>query len=403
MPVPSIVIGLTGAFASGCSTAAGFLRSEREFQLAGLSGFVRAECAKLGLPETRKELQRVGDEIRQRENLGALVDHALEGVGSRPLVVDGVRNVGEVRRLRELFGYRFLMIAVLASQQDRWDRVGPSHYVAKGLGLSHFIEDDIRDTDEGTEYGQQVELCIDQADVLLRNMDLGNFKDKVISYADLLSGAKRRNASPREILMNMAYAASHNSRCPRRHVGAVVVDPSSQVVGVGYNENPRGTRPCVEEPRYNFDCYRNEVRNRHFEALSKRGAQCPTCGAILPVIVGPPWRCPTCAQGGVRTNLEAIYFPDRAMNWCTAIHAEVWALMAAGERARGGSIYSTTFPCLQCTEKIIHAGIKTVCYTEAYVDHVGQQRLEMARVKLIQFEGVRSRSFDQLLGANRPA
>jgi len=164
---------------------------------------------------------------------------------------------------------------------------------------------------------------------------------------------------------------------------------------VGYNENPIGTKPCVEEPTYEGRCYRDIIRNAHFADLATRGARCPKCGEPLEYKNGPPWRCTKCPEKAKKTNLESFFFPDRAMSWCTAVHAEVSAILAAAERARSGTLYTTTFPCFQCAEKITQAGIKTVYYSEAYPDPHSGKRLELSGLDLRQFEGVRSSSMER--------
>lgn len=90
------------------------------------------------------------------------------------------------------------------------------------------------------------------------------------------------------------------------------------------------------------------------------------------------------------------------MNWCTAVHAEVWAILAAGERARKGTLYTTTFPCAQCAEKIVQSGIEKVVFTESYPDTHGVRRLKLGRVALEQFEGVRSSSFERIFSQMKP-
>ncbi len=256
------------------------------------------------------------------------------------------------------------------------------------------------------DHGQQVELCIDRADIVIDNggeVTLSPFKKKVLNYAGLAAGDQRRFAEPHEILMHQAYASSHSSKCLKRHVGAVVVAPTGEIVGVGYNENPSGTNPCVEEPEYGRRCFRDIVRNNHFEKLSEDGGKCPACGNKLPVIQGPPWRCPSCEKKGIKTNLEAFFFPDRAMNWCTAIHAEDRALISAGGQAKGATLYTTTFPCFQCAEKLTHVGIRKVFFTEAYPDPESARRLKIAGVEFVQFEGVRSAAFERLFSTMRPS
>jgi deoxycytidylate deaminase len=158
----------------------------------------------------------------------------------------------------------------------------------------------------------------------------------------------------------------------------------------------------MEEPTYHFKCYRDIVRNIYFASLVEKGAKCPKCGKAIQKVEGPPWRCEACAKKDKRTNLEKYFFPDRAMTWCTAVHAELWAILAAGQGARGGTLYTTTFPCFQCAEKIVQVGVKAVIYTEAYPDAFSRDRLLLAGIELYQFEGIRSASFERIFSATRP-
>jgi deoxycytidylate deaminase len=406
------IIGLTGAFGSGCTTAAKHLRDARHFTMVRLSDSIRTEWAKINKSEpSRLELQRLGDELRQKNQPGVLVELSLRDLaekngGKLPdnIVIDGIRNVGEISFLRDQYGYRFTLIAVLASFDARWDRI-ESTYTDKGMGRADFIEDDKRDKNEETVYGQQVELCVDRADILIDNsmtVSTTEFKKKVLDFVDLATGKIFRGASQPEILMNIAFSSSHSSKCIKRHVGAVIADRNGQIVSAGYNENPLGTNPCVEEPEYDHQCFRDIIRNDHFKSLADKGARCPVCSEKITFEKGPPWRCKACAAKGEKTNLESFFFPDRALNWCTAVHAEVWAILAAGERGRGGTLYTTTFPCSQCAEKIIQSGITKVVFTESYPDVLGASRLKLGGIELEQFEGVRSSSFERIFSRTKP-
>lgn len=167
-------------------------------------------------------------------------------------------------------------------------------------------------------------------------------------------------------------------------------------------KTPLGTSPCVEEKLYDGQCFRDRIRNDKFKQLAVQTAKCPECGAVLAVKEGPPWRCENCVKQGKKKSLEEFFFPDRAMNWCTAIHAEVWAILAAGDRARGGILYTTTFPCFQCAEKISQTKIKKVIFTEAYPDALGAERFSLAGIELAQYEGVRSTSFERIFSPTKP-
>lgn len=398
------VIGLTGAFGTGCTTAAKYLRDEMDFRMVKLSTPIRnaAEAEDLESP-TREDLQRLGDTIRESDGVSALVDRALTEIADPEevelLVVDGIRNVGEIQRLRERFGHAFTLFGVVSSTEERWARIGSAQYKEVGLDRDQFFADDFRDQDEDMPHGQQVVRCVDQADVLLGNSGtLPEFHAKVREYAELAIGSDRRPPTDDERYMHMAFSASHGSQCLKRNVGAVIVSQDGNVIAAGYNENPVGTNPCVHEPEYGNRCYRDVLRDEHFETLADSGMSCPECTEGIPPIKGPPWRCPNCDA-----DLGAIFFPDRAMNWCTAIHAEVWAVLVAGDRAKGGALYTTTFPCFQCAEKISQAGIDGVCFTEAYPDLRSADRLVLAGIEVRQFEGVRSSAFERVFGAMRPS
>lgn len=412
------VVGLTGAFGSGCTTASHILRDERNFSLIRLSALIEEQWQQRSLDSdierlaTRQDLQQLGDELREKHGPGFLArlatkrihDQSTKGMDS--FVIDGIRNTHEIREFQDAFGYNFTLIAVLADFEERWRRIGADAYKNKGLGLQDFLLDDARDRDEEIPTGQQVELCIDRADAVIDNSSTvtrREFEKKLLDLTDLIIGKKPRRATMHEIYMNIAYTAALSSKCIKRNVGAVVVGESEKIVGVGYNENPISTHPCIEEPEYEFKCFRDIVRNRHFKILRERGVRCPVCGQPLGDKPGPPWRCEACAksESKTKTNLEALFFPDRALNWCTAIHAEVRAIFAAGAQARRGRLYTTTFPCFQCAEKIIESGISAVQYTEAYPDTEGEFRLKLANVSLTRFEGIRSASFERLFGPTR--
>lgn len=403
-------LGFTGAVGAGCTTAVRELNFRKSYRMVRLSDVVRAKwAAQAQTSPTRAQLQQLGDDIRSKEGLGALVNHALRALdvaeGTAPIAIDGVRNFGEVRALEDLFGHRFLLVGVLAPYTTRWNRVAYDQYHTNGLTEKDFHDDDGRDQDEGHENGQQVGLCVDAADAIINNsgkVALDDYKNKVVNYADVLTGDVERAPTQHEIRMYTATSQSHSSRCLKRHVGAIVVGADGEVVGAGYNENPLSMAPCVDEQAYGGRCFRDIVRNRQFQSLVEQDTKCPVCSGTLTTVVGPPWRCPSCASSGITTNLEPYFFPERAMNWCTAIHAEDRALRIAGDRAVGGMIYTTTFPCFSCAERIISARIKQVVFTEPYPDAFSSERLSMAGVEVRQFEGVRSSAFERVFASNRP-
>jgi deoxycytidylate deaminase len=395
---------LTGPFGSGCTTAAEYLKGKIGFVHIRLSDPIHGiwELRNPGIKDTRGGLQDIGDELRQEHGRDYLVRHLIEKTVGEKFVVDGIRNVGEIEYLRDHFGYGFTLIGIIPTNEARWDRIGSKSYSEDKEGQTHFFADDIRDRDEESSDGQQVGKCVDQADILIDNshtVNLGDFKRKVLDYVKLAIGEISRPPSREEIFMNMAYSACHSSQCLKRHVGALVVDSGNNPVGVGYNENPLGTEPCKKE--YS-GCFKDLQREEHLKSLLQETGQlyCPVCGAQFCTEQGLKVDCGKCAERGVRRTVSDVLYPERGMTYCTAIHAEAWALSSAGERARGGQLFATTYPCLLCAEKIIHSGISKVWYTEPYPDAVSGDRLKNANIELHQFEGVRC--FDRMFANSRP-
>jgi deoxycytidylate deaminase len=411
----SLVVGLTGGFGSGCTTLAGVLANDLGFHSEALSTELRDEWGRHheGTP-LREELQLLGDQMRKSDT-GILARRAVERADSQTaevklLALDGIRNVGEIEYLQQRFGDRFFLFAVDAPTAVRWQRVR-AEYAARDQGEEEFGADDNRDKDEETPWGQQVQLCVDRSDVQVLNAErLGlvqrraHFKELLSQHVGLLTGEHLRYPTQDEVLMNTAFSAANQTRCLKRQVGAVIATKRGEPISVGYNENPDSIKPCVDQFG---ECYRDRIRNEHFERLAER-ASCPACGHKIRPTVGPPWRCGCHDDKSIdcqcRVNLENYFFPGRAMNWCTALHAEERAIINARGRDLADTVlYTTAFPCFLCAEKILQAGIRRIIFTEAYPDPYSGELLEAAdpEITIEKFEGVRSGKFDRIFGGVR--
>ena len=105
-----LVVGLTGAFGSGCTSAAWVMSNlDDPFEARTVSDELRKEWKARGNEEepSRAELQTLGDELRESSGLHVLVERALTDArqtGAQRIVLDGIRNLGEVRWLRRRAG-----------------------------------------------------------------------------------------------------------------------------------------------------------------------------------------------------------------------------------------------------------------------------------------------------------
>lgn len=119
--------------------------------------------------------------------------------------------------------------------------------------------------------------------------------------------------------MNMTEIARHRSTCLSRHVGAVAT-LNHRILGVGFNGAPSGAAHCSTDNCGN-----------------------PNCGC----------------DGGERT-----------------VHAEINTLLNSQESLEGGTMYTSTEPCLACTKMMLNAGIIRVVYRNSYPDEVRDKLVE---------------------------
>lgn len=99
--------------------------------------------------------------------------------------------------------------------------------------------------------------------------------------------------------------------CPRKQVGAILVK-NNEIIGTGYNGAPKGFDHCTE------------------------------IGCMMQTLADGKQHC------------------------LRSIHAEVNALLQAGEKAEGSTLYITTMPCPYCFKLIIQSRVKKVIYSEEY-------------------------------------
>lgn len=128
-----------------------------------------------------------------------------------------------------------------------------------------------------------------------------------------------------EYFLDMAALAASRSTCVRRQVGAVLVK-DQRVIATGYNGSLRGQPHCTD-------------------------AGCLMVGGH-------------CKR---------------------TVHAELNALLQCalhGASSRGSVLFTTAFPCLDCAQALVQAGVDRVVYRDPYPDPHSLEVLHGAGVRL---------------------
>ncbi|MFD0586703.1 deoxycytidylate deaminase [Paenibacillus sp. GCM10027627] len=137
--------------------------------------------------------------------------------------------------------------------------------------------------------------------------------------------------------MDIAYMVSTRSRCPRRHVGAVLVQ-GKKLLGTAYNGAPMGVQDCLEAGCMISEEVEVKLVNGEEQVLKKQ-------------------RC-------IRT-----------------IHAEQNLLLFTDRTDREGSVvYVTDQPCWTCANMLANSGVKEIVFHRGYPKDNEKVRALMAHL-----------------------
>jgi dephospho-CoA kinase len=169
------IIGITGTLASGKTSVKDFFLSRfPSSYFISLSDIIEEELLKEGKELKRENFIEKGNELRKRYGDQILVEVVTltlpEKIEKQFLIIDGIRNPGEVEFLRKKFGKDFVLIAVDAPREIRFRRLLERKKEEDPKTFEEFLE--IDETDLGKnqpEYGQNVEECLKLSDYLIIN------------------------------------------------------------------------------------------------------------------------------------------------------------------------------------------------------------------------------------------
>lgn len=135
----------------------------------------------------------------------------------------------------------------------------------------------------------------------------------------------------------------------RRGVGAVIA-VEERIVATGYNGSPPGEPHCDRLECPNTLC-NWEYPTKTEEVGTVMNSECPKCGMLL-------------NGGHLLRNGHCV----------RSLHAEENALLQCaidGVSPRGGTVYTTAFPCWDCAKRLVRVGIERIVYGTEYESRHG--------------------------------
>lgn len=318
-----------------------------------------------------------------------------------PIIIDGIKNSGEIIEFRKYSN--FFLFSIDTDEDKRWSRVKEKY---EGRQFE-FDSDNERDHNESIDYGQQVDKCVYLSDILFNNdSDIKKeLFDKVDFYLNLIQRSDNVYPLHCESVITQAYCESLKSACLKRKVGAVIVSSKGIPLVAAYNEVPDSEMPCKK--KYGM-CYRDKVKID----LIKKLRNCPKCNGSIKIND----LAPRCSNDNCKLDLDLDSFfickkcsfkiiknfIGKRMEVCRALHAEERAILYLGRLGAGMpvknstlTLYTTTFPCPQCANKIVESGINRIIYVEPYPTKESRDLLKssLGERKIEKFEGVKARAY----------
>jgi deoxycytidylate deaminase len=261
-----------------------------------------------------------------------------------------LKRPDEVDLLRAIYGPGFYLIGVFASEHDRLQ------YLTKDKNISRAEASRLmhRDEDEDDPFGQRSRDTFQLSDVFIQ-LGPEQFKPHLERFLDLIFGNPFLTPEPDEHAMFLAYSASLRSGQLARQVGAAIRSSRGDIIAVGCNDVPAaGGGLYWPGDKDN----RDHIRGRDSNDMEQ-----------LSIVKDVLKKLDLNSEN--KSALQRLK-NSRLMDiteYGRAVHAEMDALLACmrvGVSPVGGSLFTTTFPCHNCTRHIIAGGIKRVVYIEPY-------------------------------------
>ncbi|MES3034921.1 MAG: deaminase [Gemmatimonadota bacterium] len=332
------------------------------------------------------------DEIAQSRALyNARHDRPSEApVPSRVYLIHQLKRPDEVRVMRDIYGDRFLLVAVWASRSERIKRL-TKLFAGELLGTddARFAADaeKLVDRDErersapadsdpqSHHFGQNVRETFPLADFFVAHSATGLWRNAVHRFVDALLGSPTCSPSHDEVGMNLAYSAALRSASLARQVGAAICAPDGSVISTGMNEVPRpgggaywtGDIPDDRDIVVGVDAsnaFRIGLVLDMLQQLQSRGWFRAKYTKLDELALLSAAR----EEGAAPDLLGNLRVMD-ILDHMRAMHAEQAAIAGAalrGVAVAGATLYVTTYPCHECARLILGAGIGRVVYVEPY-------------------------------------
>lgn len=294
-------------------------------------------------------------------------------------IIRSLKRPEEVNAFRRVYRPGFYLVGIFATEEER------HAYLVDDKGTDATRAEAILERDQqeaSDDYGQRTRDTFHRSDVFVQLRD-NLYKKEIKRFLDLVFGHPFITPTRDEYAMFLAAAAASRSSQWGRQVGAAIMNSTRDVVALGCNEVPKaGGGSYWEDQSGTFrDHEQDPPRDSNDEAKKEIAEDILTgISECLKRVYGKAQQ-----ELGNQTVQKFQTYMEAELPMSTrllrqtklfditefgrATHAEMDALLGcarSGINPQSATLYTTTFPCHNCTRHIIAAGIKRVVYIEPY-------------------------------------
>jgi deoxycytidylate deaminase len=295
--------------------------------------------------------------------------------------------------LRKIYRPGFYLIGIAADDDEQ------KAFLMKRKGLSEEDAQKLmeRDQDEQKTHGQRTRDTFYLSDVFLELRE-SRYMEQLERFLALIFGHPFVTPTKEEHAMFMAYASAARSAQLGRQVGAAIATPAGEVIAVGFNEVPsKHGGPYWEGDKEDYRDHKEgkdsnyESRQKIIESIVHQlsdkileeakaaeliraalrhifEAESEVERAVAAILAAFKGKKVVTTIGEVKRLIDASELRE-ITEYGRAVHAEMDAILTCarlGVDTKGKALFTTTFPCHNCTRHIIASGIAKVVYIEPY-------------------------------------
>lgn len=327
-------------------------------------------------------------------------------------VIDALRNPFEIVFFRQNFG-NFYLVGIIRDYKKREESVrsliDQDSFEILNKRENYFKTEKKQSKNNLSDWitSQDLKECLRKADMYIANIDSESKSYAYLTFSliKLIALILRPGSimpTHDERCMQLASSTKLSSGCISRQVGAIVVDKERRVLGVGWNDPPKGQIPCALRTCIKLTNNGNNIMFSKFEMSEKFREHIEGISSH-----DKPF-CFRTEYSVYEQQLDKLKEPPKRAEYTRALHAEENALLQASrnssESLEGATLYTTASTCTLCAKKAYHLGISRIVYLEEYYDKAIEQTIQIGKmiIAVERFTGIIGHSFEKLYTSPLP-